>query len=58
MLVFGIMQPTDKMGVVVKSIGSGLSFVIILAVVTGGSLFFGPLPNNSELIVGMLNDLL
>jgi hypothetical protein len=56
--VFGIMQPTNKMGVVVKSIGSGLSFVVILAVVTSGCLFFGSLANNSEFVVCMLNNLL
>jgi hypothetical protein len=52
------MQPTNKMGVVVKSIGSGLSFVVILAVVTSGRLFFGSLANNSEFVVCMLNNLL
>jgi hypothetical protein len=46
------------MGVVVKSIRSDLSCVVILAVVTRGGLFFGPLPDYSELLVGMLNDLL
>jgi len=46
------------MGVVVKSIGGDLSFVVVLAVVTRGCLFFSPLPDDSELLVGMLNDLL
>ncbi len=56
--VLGIMQPTDEMGVMVKSIGRHLSFVVILAVVTRSGLFLSPLPNDSELLVGMLNDLL
>jgi hypothetical protein len=39
-------------------IGSGLSFVVILAVVARRCLFFGSLPNNAELLVGVLNNLL
>lgn len=46
------------MGVVVQSIGSGLSFVVFLAVVTRGRLLFGSLPNDTELLVSMLNNLL
>jgi hypothetical protein len=42
----------------VQSIGSGLSFLIILAVVARGCLLFGSLPNDAELLVGVLNDLL
>jgi hypothetical protein len=45
------------MGVVVKSIGSGLSFVVILAVVTRGRLLFGSLPNDTEFFVGVLDNL-
>jgi hypothetical protein len=52
------MEPTDEMGVVIKSICGDLSFVVVLAVVTCGGLFLSPLPNDSELLVGMLNDLL
>jgi hypothetical protein len=43
---------------VVQSIRSGLSFVVILAVVARGCPLFGSLPNNAELLVGVLNDLL
>ena len=46
------------MGVVVESIGSGLSLVVILAVVARRCLFFGSLPNDAELVVGVLNNLL
>jgi hypothetical protein len=46
------------MSVVIKSICRDLSFVVILAVVTRGSLLLSPLPNDPELLVGMLNDLL
>jgi hypothetical protein len=46
------------MCVVVKSIGSNLSFVVVLAVVARSGLFFRTLANDSELLVGMLNDLL
>lgn len=42
----------------VQLIGSGLSFVIVLAVVARGCLLFGSLPNDAELVVGMLNNLL
>lgn len=45
------------MGVVIKPIGSHLSVVVILAVVARGGLFFSTLPNDSEFLVGMLNDL-
>jgi hypothetical protein len=45
-------------GVVVQLIGSGLSFVVILAVVARGCLLFGTLPNDAELVVGVLNNLL
>ncbi len=56
--VFGIMEPADEMGVVVQLIGSSLSFVVILAVVTRSRLFLGSLPNDTELLVGVLNNLL
>jgi hypothetical protein len=42
----------------VQSIGSGLSFLVILAVVARGCLLLGSLPNDAELLVGVLNDLL
>ena len=42
----------------VQLIGSGLSFVIILAVVARCGLLFGSLPNDAELVVGVLNNLL
>jgi hypothetical protein len=45
-------------GVVVQSIGSGLSFVVILPVVARCRLLFGPLPNDAELLMGMFNNLL
>jgi hypothetical protein len=54
----GVVEPTDEMGVVIKSICRDLSFVVILAVVTRGGLLLSPLSNDSELLVGMLNDLL
>ncbi|HEY1446868.1 MAG TPA: hypothetical protein VGF51_18485 [Acidimicrobiales bacterium] len=56
--VFGIMKPTDLMGIVVEPIGSDLSLVVILTVVTRGGLLFSPLPNDSELLMGVLNNLL
>jgi hypothetical protein len=52
------MEPTDQMGVVIKSICRDLSFVVILAVVARGGLLLSPLPNDSEFLVGVLNDLL
>jgi hypothetical protein len=45
-------------GVVVQSIGRSLSFVVILAVVPRGGLLFRSLPNDTELLVGVLNNLL
>jgi hypothetical protein len=42
----------------VQSIGSGLSFVVVLAVVARGCLLFGSFPNDAELLVGVLNDFL
>jgi hypothetical protein len=54
----GIVKPTDEMGIVVKTISGDLSFVVILAVVTRRSLFFRTLPHDSQLLVGVLNDLL
>ena len=42
----------------VQSIGSSLSFVVILAVVARGCLLFGSLLNDAELLVGVLNNLL
>jgi hypothetical protein len=56
--VLRIMEPTDLMGIMVETIGSHLSFVVILTVVTSGGLFFSPFPNDSEFLMGMLNDLL
>lgn len=52
------MQPANLVGVVVKSIGSGLSFVVILTVVARGSLLFGSLPNDTEFFVGVLHNFL
>jgi hypothetical protein len=52
------MQPTHQVCVVVQSIRGGLSFVVILAVVARRCLLFGSLPNNTELLVGVLNNLL
>jgi hypothetical protein len=46
------------MGVVIKPIGCGLCFVVILAVVASGSLLLGALSNNSEFLAGMLDNLL
>jgi len=43
---------------VVQSIGSGLSFVVVLAVVARGRLLFHSLPNDTKLLVGVLNNLL
>jgi hypothetical protein len=56
--VFGIMQPTREMGVVVESIGRSLSFVVILAVVTCGRLLLGSFPNDAELLMCVFNNLL
>jgi hypothetical protein len=42
----------------VQAIGRGLSFVVILAVVARGCFLFGSLPNDAELLVGVLDDLL
>jgi hypothetical protein len=52
------MKPTDLMGIVVEPVGSDLSLVVILTVVTRGGLLFSPLPNDSELLMGVLNNLL
>jgi hypothetical protein len=49
---------TDEVGIVVQSIGRGLTFVKILPVVACGCLFFGSFPNDTELLVGVLNYLL
>jgi hypothetical protein len=56
--VLGIVEPTDEVGIVVESVSRDLRFVVILAVITGGGLLLGPLSNDSELFVGMFNDLL
>jgi hypothetical protein len=56
--VFVIVQPMDEMGVVVESIGGRLCFVVVLAVVTRGRLFFSSLPNDTKLVVGVLDNLL
>jgi hypothetical protein len=58
LFVLVIVQPMDEMGVVVQSIGSRLSFVVILAVVARGGLLFGPLPNDAKLVVGVLDNFL
>jgi hypothetical protein len=44
--------------VAVQSIGSGLSFVVILAVIARRCFLFGSLPNDAELLVGVLHNLL
>jgi hypothetical protein len=56
--VRSIMQPTDQVCVMVESIGSSLSFLVILAVVARGRLLFRSLLHNTELLVSMLNNLL
>ncbi len=56
--VFGVVQPTDDMGVVIQSISSGLSLVVIPAVVTRGRLLLGSFPNDAELLVSVFNNLL
>jgi hypothetical protein len=45
-------------GVVVQSIGSGLSFVVVLSVVARSGFLFGSLANDTEFLVGVLNNLL
>ncbi|MGA7416792.1 MAG: hypothetical protein WBW80_02270 [Acidimicrobiales bacterium] len=42
----------------VQSIGSGLCFVVIPSVFARSRLLFGSLPNDTELFVGVLDDLL
>jgi hypothetical protein len=58
LFVFRVVQPTDKVCVMVQLIGSGLSLVVILAVVARGGLLFGSLPNDTKFFVGVLDDLL
>jgi hypothetical protein len=48
----------DEMGVVVQTIGSRLRFVVVLAMVARGRLLFGPLPNDTKLVVGVLDNFL
>ena len=52
------MQSTDQMCVVVQTIGCGLGFVVVLAMVAGGRLLFGSLPDDAELLMGVLDNLL
>jgi hypothetical protein len=51
-------QPTDEMGVVVQTIGRDLGFMIILAVIAGGRLLFGSLPDDAQFVIGVLDNLL
>jgi len=46
------------MCVVVQTIGRGLGFVVILAVVASGGFLLGSLPNDSQFLMGVLDNLL
>jgi len=58
LLVLGIVEVTNLMRVVIKTIRRRLCFVIIPSVITGGRLLLSPLPHDVELLAGELDDLL
>jgi hypothetical protein len=58
LLVLGVVEAADLVGIVIETICGRLRFVIIVSVITGGRLLLGSLSHDVELFACEFHDLL
>jgi hypothetical protein len=56
-VILGVVEPVELVGVVIKAVGGLLGLVVVLAMVASGCFLFGALADDVELLAGELHDL-